>query len=114
MCYNSVVIHSTQTMTTPYSEDQIQDLVFIDALIKAISGLSLQDIPDDKKTYMVEQSLSIYQNYIVGYFKENFETRDALRIQQILKEENTTIFDKFPDMQTKFDEAYQSFLNYLK
>jgi hypothetical protein len=101
-------------MSTHHNKDQINDLVFIDALIKALSGISLQDIPDDKKSFMIEQSLSIYQNYIVGYFKENFETRDALRIQQILKEGNTNIFDKFPDMQTKFDEAYQSFLNYLK
>jgi hypothetical protein len=101
-------------MSKHSNKAQFEDLVFIDALIKALTGLSMQDIPDDKKTYMIEQSLSIYENYIVGYFKENFDTRDALRIQQILKEGNTNIFDKFPEMQTKFDEAYQSFLNYLR
>ncbi|MBC7471751.1 MAG: hypothetical protein H7196_00595 [candidate division SR1 bacterium] len=100
-------------MSTKLNENETQNLVFIDALIKALTGLSLESIPDDKKNYMVEQSLIIYQNYIVGYFKENFETRDALRIQQILKEGNTNIFDKFPEMQAKFDKAYQSFLNYL-
>lgn len=99
-------------MSAKLSENQ--NLIFIDSLIKALTGLSLENIPDDKKTYMIEQSLSIYQNYIVGYFKENFETRDTLRIQQILKEGNTHIFEKFPEIQIKFDEAYQSFLNYLK
>jgi hypothetical protein len=101
-------------MTPQTDNTQLQDIVFIDALIKALTGLSLNDIPDDKKTYMAEQSLNIYQNYIVGYFKENFEAKDALRIQQILKEGNVNIFNKFPDMQAKFDEAYHSFLNYLK
>jgi hypothetical protein len=101
-------------MSTQLTETQVKDLVFVDALIKAITGLSLEDIPNDKKNYMIEQCLDIYQNYIVGYFKENFEDKDIIRIEQILKEGKTTIFDKFPDMQTKFDEAYQSFINYLK
>jgi hypothetical protein len=101
-------------MDQNYTVTETQDLIFIESLVKAITGLSLNDMPEDKREYMIEQSLSIYQNYIVGYFKENFEIKDTLRIQQIIKESNTTIFIKFPDMQTKFDEAYTSFLNYLK
>jgi hypothetical protein len=101
-------------MSVQLTETEVQDLVFVDALIKAITGISLEDIPNDKKAYMIEQSLSIYQNYIIGYFKENFEDKDVLRIQQILKEGTTTIFDKFPELQTKFDEAYDSFIQYLK
>ena len=96
------------------SQSEIQDLTFVDALLKSITGLSLEDIPNDKKSDMINQSIDIYTNYIIGYFKENFEAKDILRITQVLKEGTTSIFDKFPDLQTKFDEAYQSFINYLK
>ena len=99
---------------TQLSQSEIQDLVFVDALLKSITGLSLEDIPNYKKSDMIKQSVDIYTNYIIGYFKENFEPKDILRIKQVLKEGSVSIFDKFPDLQVKFDEAYESFINYLK
>lgn len=96
------------------TQSEIQELVFVEALLKAITGLPLEDIPNDKKSDMAKQSIDIYTNYIIGYFKENFEAKDIVRIKQVLKEGNVSIFDKFPDLQVKFDEAYESFINYLK
>lgn len=89
------------------------DLVFCNSLVKAITGMNLDSIPDQSKSSIIENCLEIYQNYIIGYFKEHFDKNDIIRIQQVIKDGNTDLFNKFEDLNSKFDEAYQSFIQYI-
>jgi hypothetical protein len=94
-------------------EQDYQELAFVDNLVKAITGRSLESIPDANKALIVEKTMNIYQNYIIGYFKQHFDDKAQMRIKQVIREEKTILFEKFPDLQTQFDEAYTSFIQYI-
>ncbi len=94
-------------------EQDYKELAFVDNLVKAITGRSLESIPDENKSAIVEKTMSIYQNYIIGYFKEHFDEKAQMRIKQVIREEKTDLFDKFSDLQAQFDEAYTSFIQYI-
>jgi hypothetical protein len=91
----------------------LEQLGFVHSLVKAITGTLLEEIPTDSQPEIIQHCLSIYENYIVGYFKEHFEAKDATRIQQVVKEGKTDIFETFPELKKQFDEAYASFIQYL-
>jgi hypothetical protein len=95
------------------SDQDYQDLAFVDSLVKAITGRSLETIPEDKQQEILEKCMSIYQNYIIGYFKQTFDSKAQMRIKQVTVEQKTELFDKFPELQNQFDEAYASFIQYI-
>jgi hypothetical protein len=95
------------------TDQDYQDLGFLNDLVKAITGKSLEQVPDETKLELSEKCMNIYQTYILSYFKKHFDTKAQLRIRQVTVEQKTELFEKFPELQTQFDEAYTSFVEYL-
>ncbi|NJL97052.1 hypothetical protein HC864_04565 [Candidatus Gracilibacteria bacterium] len=97
--------------------NQIQSLSsadneFINSLVKAITGLPIENFTPTKQSEVQKQAYLIYQNFIYNYFNQNFDKKDLLRIQNLDSEPNT--ITKFPELRNKFDQAYWAFLEFLK
>ncbi len=97
---------SIEDNTLNYSQEDAQ---FVNSLVKAIMGIPLANISEDKQEPIAEKCFSIYKNYIEGYFASNFDQKDLIRIKNF----ETDTFDKFPDLKPKFQEAYTSFIEFL-
>jgi len=88
------------------------DKEFINSLVKAITGVSIENFEATKQPEIQKQSYLVFQNFIYNYFSQNFEAKNLVRIQNLDSEPDT--FSKFPDLQSKFDQAYEAFLEFLK
>jgi hypothetical protein len=97
---------------TNISQDTAQYDEFTKNLVTAMLGVSIDFIKPEKRDEMVEKCKTIFKDFMFGYFKENFTEMDLIRLKASQSQAN--VFDKFPDMITKFEQAYQEFLNQLE
>ena len=88
-------------------------LEFLDLLIKAMTGVAIQDIPEEKRKEVVEKCIKIFSDYIINYVEIKFGKKDAVRLRAA-QNTNEDMFAKFEDLGEKFDEAYHSFLDNLE
>jgi hypothetical protein len=88
------------------------DTQFISNLVMAITGSDLSSYDKDFQTKLITNCLKAYTDYIGKYIGEKYGEMDSLRIRSALKYPGD-IFTRFPDLQTKYDEAYHSFLTNL-
>jgi hypothetical protein len=99
---------------TPTSSHSDPEMIFVIALVKSILGRNLKDIPDDKKKLVIENCLSIYHNYLISFFCNNFSPRDGAKLTQIIH--SKTSFHgaaNIHNFDAKFHTAYTAFLKYL-
>jgi hypothetical protein len=100
-----------QNQTTTTSDSSQYD-EFTKNLVTAMLGVSIDFIKPEKRDEMVDKCKTIFKDFMFGYFKENFTEMDLIRLKASQSQAN--VFDKFPDMITKFEQAYQEFLNQLE
>ena len=88
------------------------DTQFINNLILAITGSNLASYNQDFQPKLITSCLKAFTDYIGKYIGEKYGEIDSLRIRSALKYPGD-IFQRFPDLKAKYDEAYSSFLNNL-
>ena len=111
-------ITNAQPVQVNQSKDQntdqslVQYPEFTQNLVLAIYGVPLEDFKEDKKLQIAQQCTDIYQEFMVGYFRENYNETDYFRLQQAKTQPD--LFIKFPELTQKFVTAYDAFLQELK
>lgn len=86
---------------------------FVQALVLAITGFHIEEIPDGKKEEIVKDCVEFFTSYIVAWVEENYDKKDAIRLK-VGYETGENIFEKYPDLEQKYDEAYQAFVKMLE
>jgi hypothetical protein len=99
---------------TPTTSHSDPEMIFVIALVKSILGRNLKDIPDDKKNLVIENCLSIYHNYLVSFFCNNFSPRDGAKLTQIIYSKTSfSSTSNIHNFDAKFQTAYKAFLKHL-
>jgi hypothetical protein len=88
------------------------DTQFTNNLVMAITGSDLASYPTEFQPKLITDCLKAFTEYIGKYIGDKYGEMDSLRIRSALKYPGD-IFIRFPDLQTKYDEAYHSFLQIL-
>jgi hypothetical protein len=85
---------------------------FTNNLVIAITGSDLSNYPSDYQAKLVSECLGGFIDYIGKYIGQKYGEMDSLRIRSALKYPGD-IFLRFPDLASKYDEAYRDFLDNL-
>jgi hypothetical protein len=88
-----------------------QNVEFSNYLVEAITKKSITGFSNSELVIAQEKSFKIFQNFIYNFFQEKFEPKDLIRIQNAASEPDA--FEKFPDLEEKYNQAYKAFLEYL-
>lgn len=102
----------TQTNQTPAQTPATQYDEFTQNLVTAMLGVQIAFIKPEKQTDMVNKCKTIFKDFMYGYFSENFNQIDLMRLKT--SQAQAGMFDKFPDLVPKFEKAYQEFLVQLE
>ncbi len=112
---NSTVSTSVQTKTGSISNSDDSEIFdFVNALVMAILGLRIEELPSDKAQEVAQECLNIFSNYIIKYVATKYGEKDAIRLKASQQFYDDKIFAKFEDLGSKFDDAYISFIELLK
>lgn len=87
---------------------------FLDNLVKGIVGYSIEEIPIENRAEIITKCVDTFSNYIIEYVKIKYGEKDAIRLEASQKFAGSDIFVKFTELGSKFDEAYNAFLNQLE
>lgn len=104
---------NTQTDLNQFSETELETYQFLNGLVQAVLGYSITEIPADKREEFITKCTDLFTNYINAYVERRYGKKDALRLQANQSFAGQDIFNKFSDLGDKFDEAYDSFLDFL-
>jgi hypothetical protein len=85
---------------------------FTQNLVTAMLGVQIAYIKPEKQDEMVEKCKTIFKDFMYGYFSENFSQVDLIRLKAA--QAQAGMFEKFPDLVPKFEQAYQEFLKQLE
>jgi hypothetical protein len=94
------------------SDEEAQE--FVENLVTALTGQKISEIPAENQAQIVGECLSIFNDYIIKYVESKFGKKHALRLQSAQKFDSEDVFKKFGDLNEKFEEAYNSFLDLVK
>ena len=81
----------------------------MNALVKAMTGYALAEVPVEKQQELAENCYSLYHEFLLDYFRQHFEKRDVTRFQAMGKYAHPNLQDD-PDLLAKYREANQVFL----
>lgn len=95
----------------PGLDDNLKE--FVEALVLAITGFHIEDIPEDKREEIVKDCVEFFTGYIINYVGEKYDKKDSIRLK-VGYETGENVFEKYPDLEAKYDEAYQSFVKMLE
>jgi hypothetical protein len=99
--------------TTPITNPVASNEEFLSLLVQAVTGVDPKELPEDKKQEIENKVVAIFSDYIVAFVGEKYGEKDAMRLKAA-RQTGEDVFTKFADLGTKFDEAYQSFLDNLE
>jgi hypothetical protein len=100
---------TVQPVTNPVASNE----EFLSLLVQAVTGIDPKELPEDKKREIENKVVAIFSDYIVAFVGEKYGEKDAMRLKAA-RQTGEDVFSKFADLGTKFDEAYQSFLDNLE
>ena len=100
---------TAQPVTNPVASNE----EFLSLLVQAVTGIDPKELPEDKKREIENKVVAIFSDYIVAFVGEKYGEKDAVRLKAA-RQTGEDVFTKFADLGTKFDEAYQSFLDNLE
>lgn len=96
----------------PDSQSMEHEYTFANALVKAMTGLSIPQIPE-ANLHLVTRCLNIYYLYIENYILMNFGKKAYIQLKSIGMVNRKSMSD-FPQLEGMYDEAYTNFLLTLK
>jgi hypothetical protein len=108
--YSSMTTILTSPIVTDFGNSSHQ---FISSLSLAINGLELKEISKENKPDTIQNCLDSYHNFIIEYFKANFQIQDAKILEDSIAKNDKQGLSNISDFQTKFDQAYIAFLGFL-
>lgn len=95
-----------------YSSSSFLDSEFVQSLVQAITGHHLHDLPEAHRHQTALDCIHFFVDFIIDFFEKQFEVKDAIRIKTVY-ESGHELFETFPDLKEKYDQAYQAFLHLL-
>lgn len=87
---------------------------FINTLVQAIIGYSIEEIPADNRLEIVQDCIKLFSQYIIDFVSQKYGVKEGIRLKASQQFASQNIFAKFADLGDKFDEAYDSFIEVLK
>ena len=84
---------------------------FTSLLVKSIFGFAIEEAPQENVQEIIDTSFGLFKSYIQKYLAQKYEIKDSLRTQAAFSSNFESVFKKFPDLKTKFDEASKVFFN---
>ncbi len=88
-----------------------ESIVFVDSLVMAMTGLSLEQIPDENKN-IINNCIDIFEKSIESYVLENHGEKRHAQLMSV-GHYPTTDWGNFSGLKEVYDEAYDNFLNNL-
>jgi len=89
--------------------DYTQIADFANLLVQAMLGYSIDEIPEDLRQSTVQKCLDMFSDYIVDFVSSKYGSKSSLRLQAAQKYGSNNVFETFPDLNKKFQEAWVSF-----
>lgn len=86
---------------------------FVEALVLAITGFKLEEIPEEKREEIVSDCIELFTKFILEYVEVNYSKKDALRLKAGY-ETGEDVFTRFPDLKEKYETAYKAFIEMLE
>ena len=80
---------------------------FIQILTKIVTGFDITQFDDKTRVDMQEKSWNYFSDYIYNYIFDKYGKKYAIQIK--IAQKDNAIFDKFPDLSDKLEEAWQQF-----
>jgi hypothetical protein len=111
--------NKNKNMPTPsqiLSQENLSDqelALFVNNLVMAILGYSILDIEEDKRQEVIDDCIKIFSDYIVSYTEIKYGKTEATRLKASQVYNDPKIFTRFAQLGSIFDEAYNSFLEFL-
>jgi hypothetical protein len=100
-------------MTQQTKISDTDEFDFSNNLVLAITGANIIDYEEDYQPTVVQKCTDAYTKFITDYVAAKFGEVDSLRLKSGLKF-GEDVFGKFPDLNAKFEEAYNAFIQNLE
>ena len=97
---------------TFHTTQSFLDSEFVQSLVQAITGHHLHELPEQNRHQTALDCVAFFVDFIVDFFEKQFEVKDAIRIKTVY-ESGHDLFETFPDLKHKYEQAYQAFLHLL-
>lgn len=108
---NGQVLNSS-TVATLNPETQ-ETLTFVNNLVTAILGYSIVDIEETKREEVVKECIQIFSDYLISYTEIKYGKTASIRLKASQVYNDVSVFSKFGEMGSIFEDAYGSFLEFL-
>ena len=104
---------TTDQPQTQFTQADVDDYNFTDAIVRGITGMAIVEIPEENRSEIITECLDVFKQHVLNYVEIKYGKKDAVRLNAAQKFQ-TDSFAKFPDLDQKFQEAYQDFINTLE
>jgi hypothetical protein len=88
-----------------------EEMPFVESLVLAMTGLSMYDIPEEKK-FLINDCITIYKTFVEQYVQEKFGDRSAMQIKSATVYGNPSL-NEDTELYDQYEDAYSSFLTQL-
>lgn len=103
--------NSSQVQALNFEQQEL--LEFLNILSITILGYSLDEIPQSKREYVINECSDIFSEYVTNFVESKYGKIEAIRLKAGQKFPQTNIFNQFTELGEIFDDAYESFKNFL-
>lgn len=80
-------------------------------LVQAVMGVTIDSIPRNEQTKVLENCKNILTDYIIHYVGIKYGEKDKNRLIAVNLFNSPEVFETFPDLTAEVQEAYESFLD---
>lgn len=94
-------------------KDQEEVNEFIEALVLAVTGFYVKEIPEEKRDEIISDCIDLFTKFILEYVEVTFGKKDALRLKAGY-ETGEDVFSRFSDLKEKYENAYNAFVKMLE
>jgi hypothetical protein len=106
---------NTNIQNTLQNQDEKEMLGMLDLLVASITGKHIDEYQEDEIEEVVNTCKDYFMAWIEYYVAKKYGKRDSLRLKAIYATGGgLAVFDKFGDLGTKFDEAWDAFFENIK
>jgi hypothetical protein len=83
---------------------------FVNDLVQVLTGYSIDELEETNRDEVVTKCISIFENFLFDYISTKYGKKDTVRLKSVQIFGDSSIFDKFPDLEDKFLDAFRVFL----
>lgn len=82
---------------------------FESILVAAITGYKLEEIPEQNRVLLVANCVKLFLDSIFLWVENNHGKKEMIRLKSGLMFNDGQIFNKYPELNPIFDQAYNYF-----